>query len=243
MVSAQGFARQTWPWSFLGALAGVAGHDRLYRRPGRRRHDHRGAVARGVHRHRRHRPDVRHHARARQCRSLPARQYRPRQRRRDEGHGRQRFDGGGRTCSPLLAAASAIGASNYLLIWALRIPPIIATLSASFIIQSADISYGRGLQIKPPPGFADFTNLQLFGIPVLADPHRPVHHWRGHCAAADDLWTLRTCHRAEHPRSVAGGRQCRPHPVSDLHAFRRAGRSGWRAAGWVFSRRQCRYRQ
>jgi ribose transport system permease protein len=67
-----------------------------------------------------------------------------------------------------LACGMAIGAMNYLLIWALRIPPIIATLSASFIIQSADISYGRGLQIKPPPGFADFTNLQFFGIPVLA---------------------------------------------------------------------------
>jgi len=67
-----------------------------------------------------------------------------------------------------LACGTAIGAANYLLIWALRIPPIIATLSASFIIQSADISYGRGLQIKPPPGFADFTNLQYFGIPVLA---------------------------------------------------------------------------
>jgi len=67
-----------------------------------------------------------------------------------------------------LACGMAIGATNYLLIWALRIPPIIATLSASFIIQSADISYGRGLQIKPPPGFADFTNLQFFGIPVLA---------------------------------------------------------------------------
>lgn len=67
-----------------------------------------------------------------------------------------------------LASGIAIGTSNYLLIWALRIPPIIATLSASFIIQSIDISYGRGLQIKPPPGFADFTNLQFFGIPVLA---------------------------------------------------------------------------
>jgi len=67
-----------------------------------------------------------------------------------------------------LACGIAIGAANYLLIWALRIPPIIATLSASFIIQSADISYGRGLQIKPPPGFADFTNLQVLGIPVLA---------------------------------------------------------------------------
>jgi ribose transport system permease protein len=67
-----------------------------------------------------------------------------------------------------LACGAAIGAANYLLIWALRIPPIIATLSASFIIQSIDISYGRGLQIKPPPGFAEFTNVQVLGIPVLA---------------------------------------------------------------------------
>lgn len=62
----------------------------------------------------------------------------------------------------------AIGAANYLLIWLLRIPPIIATLSSSFIIQSIDIAYGRGLQIKPPPGFADFTSLQIAGVPLLA---------------------------------------------------------------------------
>jgi ribose transport system permease protein len=67
-----------------------------------------------------------------------------------------------------LACGAAIGAANYLLIRALRIPPIIATLSASFVVQSIDISYGRGLQIKPPPGFADFTNWQVFGIPLLA---------------------------------------------------------------------------
>jgi ribose transport system permease protein len=66
-----------------------------------------------------------------------------------------------------LACGATIGAANYALIRALRIPPIIATLSASFIIQSADISYGRGLQIKPPPGFAEFTNLQLLGFPLL----------------------------------------------------------------------------
>ena len=67
-----------------------------------------------------------------------------------------------------LATGMAVGAANHLLIWALRIPPIIATLSASFIIQSIDISYGRGLQIKPPPGFAAFTNVQVLGVPVLA---------------------------------------------------------------------------
>jgi ribose transport system permease protein len=67
-----------------------------------------------------------------------------------------------------LASGAAVGIANYLLIWALRIPPIIATLSASFIILSIDIAFGRGLQIKPPPGFADFTNLQITGIPVIA---------------------------------------------------------------------------
>jgi ribose transport system permease protein len=67
-----------------------------------------------------------------------------------------------------LGSGIAVGGANYLLIRALRIPPIIATLSASFIIQSIDISYGRGLQIKPPPGFADFANLQFFGVPILA---------------------------------------------------------------------------
>ena len=67
-----------------------------------------------------------------------------------------------------LACGLGVGGANYLLIRALRIPPIIATLSASFIIQSIDISYGRGLQIKPPPGFANFTNIQFFGVPLLA---------------------------------------------------------------------------
>jgi len=67
-----------------------------------------------------------------------------------------------------IASGMAIGAFNYALIWLLRIPPIIATLSASFIIQSVDISFGRGLQIKPPPDYADFANWQIGGIPVLA---------------------------------------------------------------------------
>jgi len=77
----------------------------------------------------------------------------------------------GRVALGLLAALGcgfAVGVVNYLLIRALQIPPIIATLSASFVIQSIDISFGRGLQIKPPPGFADFTNIQLLGIPILA---------------------------------------------------------------------------
>jgi ribose transport system permease protein len=66
-----------------------------------------------------------------------------------------------------LASGLLIGLANYGLIRALRIPPIIATLSASFVVQSIDISYGRGLQVKPPPGFADFTDWRLLGIPVF----------------------------------------------------------------------------
>ncbi|HTJ59158.1 MAG TPA: ABC transporter permease [Devosiaceae bacterium] len=67
-----------------------------------------------------------------------------------------------------LASGAAIGLANYGLIRLLRIPPIIATLSSSFIILSIDISYGRGLQIKPPEAYADLMNVVVFGIPVLA---------------------------------------------------------------------------
>jgi ribose transport system permease protein len=67
-----------------------------------------------------------------------------------------------------LGSGLLVGFFNYALIRALRIPPIIATLSSSFIVLSIDISYGRGLQIKPPPGFAAFTNIQVLGIPILA---------------------------------------------------------------------------
>src|SRR5205823_11449703 len=44
-----------------------------------------------------------------------------------------------------VASGLAIGMLNYLLIRALRIPAIIATLSLSFIIHSVDISHCRGL--------------------------------------------------------------------------------------------------
>ena len=67
-----------------------------------------------------------------------------------------------------IASGTAIGVANYLLIRLLRIPPIIATLSASFVIQSIGISYGRGLQIKPPPGFAAATTVQVAGVSLLA---------------------------------------------------------------------------
>lgn len=61
-----------------------------------------------------------------------------------------------------------VGIGNYALIKLLRIPPIIATLSMSFIIQSTAIWSNRGLRIKPPEQLADFTTSGVLGIPNVA---------------------------------------------------------------------------
>lgn len=67
-----------------------------------------------------------------------------------------------------LGCGFAVGIFNYALIRLLRIPPIIATLSSSFIVLSAAISYSRGIRIKPPPLLADFTTAVVAGVPILA---------------------------------------------------------------------------
>lgn len=61
-----------------------------------------------------------------------------------------------------------IGLVNYGLIKLLRIPPIIATLSSSFIVQSAAITTNRGLRIKPPDFLAEFTVGSTLGVPNVA---------------------------------------------------------------------------
>lgn len=61
-----------------------------------------------------------------------------------------------------------VGLANYALIKALRIPPIIATLSMSFIIQSIAIWSNRGIRIKPPESLADFTTSSTLAIPNVA---------------------------------------------------------------------------
>lgn len=70
----------------------------------------------------------------------------------------------------LIALGCGIGAGifNYALIRLLRIPPIIATLSSSFVVLSAAISYSRGIRIKPPPLLAEFTTAVVGGLPILA---------------------------------------------------------------------------
>jgi ribose transport system permease protein len=67
-----------------------------------------------------------------------------------------------------LGAAMLVGVFNYALIRLLRIPPIIATLSSSFLVLSTAISYGRGIRIKPPPPLAEFATTRFFGIPIAA---------------------------------------------------------------------------
>ena len=77
----------------------------------------------------------------------------------------------GRIALGLLAALGiglAIGVANYALIKLLRIPPIIATLSSSFIVQSTAIWYNRGIRIKPPEFLADFSTAATVGIPNVA---------------------------------------------------------------------------
>jgi ribose transport system permease protein len=67
-----------------------------------------------------------------------------------------------------LAAGIIVGVLNYALIRFLRIPPIIATLSLSFLVQSTAIAYNRGIRIKPPPMLDAFTTDDIFGVPWLA---------------------------------------------------------------------------
>lgn len=84
-----------------------------------------------------------------------------------------KFMGGSAVLIPVglllsLAIGAGVGMVNYALIRVLRIPPIIATLSSSFIFQSAAIWWNRGLRVKPPEALADFTTARIAGVPVIA---------------------------------------------------------------------------
>jgi len=68
----------------------------------------------------------------------------------------------------VLATGVLVGCGNYALIRLLRIPPIIATLSASFLLQSLAIAYGRSVRIQPPDDFYAFATGKLFGVPYVA---------------------------------------------------------------------------
>ncbi|BAN26417.1 ABC transporter permease [Caballeronia insecticola] len=66
-----------------------------------------------------------------------------------------------------LGVGAVVGLANYALIRLLRIPPIIATLSSSFIIQSVAITQGRGLP-PPPPALGAFATGRVLNVPYIA---------------------------------------------------------------------------
>lgn len=67
-----------------------------------------------------------------------------------------------------IAVGVAIGLCNYLLIRLLQIPPIIATMSSSFILQSLAIHTSQGMKIAPPQLLSSFATGWLLHLPVLA---------------------------------------------------------------------------
>jgi ribose transport system permease protein len=66
-----------------------------------------------------------------------------------------------------IASGAVIGAVNYVLIRLILMPPMIATLSSSFIVRTLAIVFFRGLQIKPPAALARFVNIKIFDVPLL----------------------------------------------------------------------------
>ena len=66
-----------------------------------------------------------------------------------------------------LTAGAAVGAVNYVLIRLILMPPMIATLSSSFIVRTLSIVFFRGLQIKPPVALARFVNVKAGGVPLI----------------------------------------------------------------------------
>lgn len=66
-----------------------------------------------------------------------------------------------------LAVGLTVGAANFGLIAFLRIPPIVATLAMSFIVQSLAIFAGGAATLKPPAFFNSIAVSRLLGIPVL----------------------------------------------------------------------------
>ena len=60
-----------------------------------------------------------------------------------------------------------VAAINSFVILALRVPPIIATLSVGLIIQSAVLVYSGSMTADPDPGLVSFTSSRVLGLSVL----------------------------------------------------------------------------
>jgi ribose transport system permease protein len=60
------------------------------------------------------------------------------------------------------------GLANVVLIKLVRVPPMVATLSAGFIMQSITIAYSKTTTAKPPTALMDFALGRIVGIPWIA---------------------------------------------------------------------------
>ena len=123
-----------------------------------------------------------------------------------------------------LAIGVGVGVANYALIKLLRIPPIIATLSMSFLVQSTAIWTNRGLRIKPPDSAGRFRD--------RCDPWHSERRLDRIClvgaglgaVASHGLWPLDRGYRAKPARSADGGHSGRWHaalsPISCAPSWR-----------------------
>lgn len=67
-----------------------------------------------------------------------------------------------------LGVGLAAGIFNIILIQGLNIPPMVGTLAAGFVLQSAAIAYSRGSTAKPAPALLEFSASRIAGVPVIA---------------------------------------------------------------------------
>lgn len=62
----------------------------------------------------------------------------------------------------------AAGLGNVVLIQLMRIPPMIATLAAGFIIDSLAMAYSTGSTAQPAPALMAFSTERALGVPLIA---------------------------------------------------------------------------
>lgn len=68
----------------------------------------------------------------------------------------------------VLAVGGLVGLTNVALIKIARVPPMVATLSAGFIMQSITIAYSKTTTAKPPAMLMHFALGRIVGIPWIA---------------------------------------------------------------------------
>jgi ribose transport system permease protein len=67
-----------------------------------------------------------------------------------------------------LGVGAAAGLANFLLIRFARIPPMVATLAAGFVMQSMTMAYSKAAPAKPPTILMDFALGRTIGLPWIA---------------------------------------------------------------------------